>query len=77
MGHHIFVGIGCTAVYWFMLQVREGFVYLLKISDIKSFQIHEEGGVSCATVRDMSCSSAPGPWPHLTLQGLVRAHHPH
>lgn len=60
-----------------MLQVREGFVYLLKISDIKSFQIHEEGGVSCATVHDMSCSSAPGPWPHLTLQGLVRAHHPH
>lgn len=38
-----------------MLQVREGFIYLLKISDIKSFQIHGEGGFSRATVHGMSC----------------------
>lgn len=28
--------------------LREGFVYLLKVSDIRSFQIHGEGGVSGA-----------------------------
>lgn len=58
---------------WFMLQVREGFVCLLKISDIRSCHIHGEGSVSRAWNELQLCLravAAPHPashWSWLTI----------